>query len=383
LEATMSRWRNLCVLVGLAAASSSALAHETLNNLIELKVDAVGHVDGRWEIPVADIEDLWPEVSRSPEERVAQARAHEAPIVAAVHDDLALAAGDDETCAVQWGAMLMAEHQQQPYVSLPFTASCPAEHLRAIELKWTFLNEAEHKHQALVSFLSPGGPQSAIVGTDAPTLKLGMVGEDGWKHARMYVADGILHIWTGIDHILFLLTLILPAVFFLDRREWQARERFRDTGLEIVKTVSAFTIAHSLTLCLVTFHLLHLPSRLVESVIAFSVLLAGLNNLFPVLHEGRWKLAFLFGLVHGIGFAEVLVDLQLPTSALVNSLVSFNVGVEIGQLAIVAAALPPAFALRRTFVYRRVVFLGGSAAASLVAALWLVDRALGLAFMPF
>jgi hypothetical protein len=137
-------------------------------------------------------------------------------------------------------------------------------------------------------------------------------------------------------------------------------------------------VAHSITLSLAALSVVQLPSRLVESTIAFSVVLAALNNVWPLVHGRRWLVAFGFGLIHGFGFASVLADLGLPRDALLLALVGFNVGVELGQLAIIALFLPLAYALRRTWFYRRLIFVGGSAAIALVAAVWLVERVLDL-----
>src|SRR6185295_8893739 len=109
--------------------------------------------------------------------------------------------------------------------------------------------------------------------------------------------------------------------------------------------------------------------------IAASVVLAALNNLRPVVYRGRWLIAFFFGLIHGVGFASVLADLGLPQDSLLIALVAFNLGVELGQLAIVAAFLPAAYAMRGTAFYRRGVLLVGSAAIVLVAGMWFVERA--------
>jgi hypothetical protein len=116
----------------------------------------------------------------------------------------------------------------------------------------------------------------------------------------------------------------------------------------------------------------------VESTIAASVVLAALNNVWPLFQGRRWAVAFCFGLVHGFGFASVLADLGLPRDALALALVGFNLGVEAGQLAIVAAFLPLAFALRRSAFYRRVVLWGGSLAIAALAAVWFAERAFGL-----
>ena len=162
------------------------------------------------------------------------------------------------------------------------------------------------------------------------------------------------------------------------------RGRMVDFGdiWEVFKVVTAFTVAHSITLSLAALAVIQLPSRIVESAIALSVLLAALNNLRPLVLGRRWIVAFAFGLVHGFGFASVLADLGLPRDALLIALVGFNVGVEAGQLALVAVFLPVAFQLRRTWLYRRMLFIGGSALIALVATVWLLERSLDLRLFP-
>ena len=148
------------------------------------------------------------------------------------------------------------------------------------------------------------------------------------------------------------------------------------------KTVTAFTVAHSLTLSLAALQVITLPARISESAIALSVVLAALNNLYPIVRGRRWIVAFCFGLVHGFGFASVLTDLGLPKGVLAVALVGFNLGVEVGQFAIVAAFLPLAYLVRRTWLYRRVVLVAGSGAIATVAAMWFVERAFDLGFLP-
>ena len=142
----------------------------------------------------------------------------------------------------------------------------------------------------------------------------------------------------------------------------------------MLKVVTAFTLAHSITLSLAALQIVSLPSRLVESVIAASVVIAALNNLRGTISKRRWIMAFAFGLIHGFGFASVLADLGLPQGALVLALIGFNAGVEIGQLCIVAVFLPIAFWLRATRFYRVGVLTGGSLVVALLASWWLVQR---------
>ena len=137
----------------------------------------------------------------------------------------------------------------------------------------------------------------------------------------------------------------------------------------------AFTVAHSVTLSLAVLEIVRLPSRLVESVIALSVALAALNNLYPWMRGRAWLVAGGFGLIHGFGFASVLGELGLRSGTLVMALVGFNVGVELGQLAVVAAFLPLAFGLKETAFYRVVTLKLGSAVIILIAAAWMMERA--------
>jgi hypothetical protein len=116
----------------------------------------------------------------------------------------------------------------------------------------------------------------------------------------------------------------------------------------------------------------------VESAIAASVVLAALNHVVPILKGDRGVAAFALGLLHGFGFSAVLVDLGLPRAELIGVLFGFNVGVEVGQAAAVAAFLPIAYFARRTVAYRRIGLVGGSLAIALLAAVWVVERALGL-----
>jgi hypothetical protein len=159
---------------------------------------------------------------------------------------------------------------------------------------------------------------------------------------------------------------------------WQAVASFREAFLEVVKIVTAFTVAHSITLSLAVLGIITLPSRLIESTIAASVVVAALNNLYPLIEKRLWIVAFAFGLVHGLGFANVLTDLALAKPALAVSLVSFNLGVEAGQLAIVATFLPLAYLLRRSWLYPRFVLGVGSLSIAAVASVWLVERSLNV-----
>jgi hypothetical protein len=157
---------------------------------------------------------------------------------------------------------------------------------------------------------------------------------------------------------------------------------FRGAFWSVLKIVTAFTVAHSVTLSLAALGIIQLPSRLVESTIAASIVVGAANNIRLVIHTRLWMVAFVFGLVHGFGFASVLADLHLPQGALLRSLVGFNIGVELGQLAIVALFLPLAFLLRGTPLYQRYTLGVGSFVIAVLAAVWMAERLFEFKLLP-
>ncbi len=158
-------------------------------------------------------------------------------------------------------------------------------------------------------------------------------------------------------------------------RAWRPVETFKPACLAVLKIATVFTLAHSITLWLAVMGWVVLPGRLVESAIAASIIVAAVHNLYPVLPLPGWGIAFLFGLIHGFGFANVLNDLGLTQSTLAVALLGFNVGVELGQLAIILVLFPIAFPLRTTGFYRWGILRGGSALIAVIALLWLIERA--------
>jgi hypothetical protein len=161
-------------------------------------------------------------------------------------------------------------------------------------------------------------------------------------------------------------------VFQRRTARWQAADSLRDVAKEVLETVTAFTLAHSITLVSSAVGLVTLPSRFVETAIALSVVAAAANNLLRTI-DARWAVAFALGLLHGFGFSSVLIDLGLPSRELIGALLGFNVGVELGQAAIVLVALPVLFLIRRTLAYQALLW-AGSASVVLVASVWSYQR---------
>lgn len=230
---------------------------------------------------------------------------------------------------------------------------------------------------AAAAVLVPGAaPQRLAVTASAGASGLSFVG---------FVAEGMHHIAIGLDHVLFLVVLLMVAVWRRVRTAgggWVPRARAASAWRETLHLVTAFTVAHSLTLALATLGVLAPPSRWVESLIAISVLVTALDNIRPFLPGPRWGAVAVFGLVHGFGFAGPLQDLGLVQGQLALPLLGFNLGVELGQLALVALLLPLALALREAQLYRRVVVHGGSALVALLALGWTLERAFVIELLP-
>jgi hypothetical protein len=196
-------------------------------------------------------------------------------------------------------------------------------------------------------------------------------------HAPSFISEGVHHIVTGYDHLLFLLCLLLPAVLWRSPgppARWQPVAGWRQALGPVAQTVTLFTLAHSVTLALAALGWVRLAPAFVEPAIAATIMLAAIGNLRPVLLRWRHGITFGFGLVHGFGFAGVLAELQLPPAQLGWALFQFNLGLELGQLVLVGAVVPLLFALRHRSAYVPVVLRAGSVAALLMAALWLVER---------
>ena len=222
------------------------------------------------------------------------------------------------------------------------------------------------------------GEELLIFTPGAQERVLPVDGVSSWTSFGDFLIHGVWHIWIGLDHILFLVALVLPAVLVREGSEWQPVTGIRSTFWEVVKIVTLFTIAHTITLTLATLSIVELPSRLVESVIAASVAFAALNNVYPILRKGIGYVVFTFGLFHGFGFASVLQNLIISPKTMVLDLLGFNLGVEIGQIAIVAVVVPILFAIRNQRFYIPLVLRSGSALIGVLAMLWLAERSLDI-----
>jgi hypothetical protein len=402
------------LLLGLTLYSLPATAHKESDAYLTLHADRsdLHTLDGQWDIALRDL-DFALGIDSNHDGLITwgEVQAHRRAI-----EDYALARlavrGDGLTCAMQPTAQEIDDHTDGAYDVIEFRAVCDKDIPAELTVVYRLFDNIDPYHRGIVTIRANGITAGAVLGPEDPTTTLNLRKPDRWQEFRSFVTDGLWHIWTGMDHLLFLMSLLLPAVMVrrrvghqhldsagriggggallagaggaggtlvfvpaIARYEWVPVASWWRAFIDVIKVVSGFTLSHSVTLTLATLGIVNLPSRLVESGIAISVIVAAANNLYPIVTRRLWLIAFAFGFVHGLGFASALYGLQLPPLSMAASLGGFNVGVELGQESIVLLLMPLAFLLRRTRFYRDGVLRWGSVIIIALATGWLIQRA--------
>jgi len=246
--------------------------------------------------------------------------------------------------------------------------------VKSVVLSGAFFATKTDQHHAILVVSWDGARRSfSRYGSFDLELTARRVQPTFWSTAGEFVVWGMHHIFIGYDHIAFLLALLLAA---------------RRLG-EMVRIATSFTVAHSITLLLAALDVIRLPSAVTESLIAASIVYVAAENYFIKEAKYRWVLTFLFGLVHGLGFSSVLHERLQDLDTIVLPVVSFNLGVELGQVAILLVAFPILAWIRtgrteeQTAKRQRMMVRIGSAPILLLGCFWLVDRVFQKGWMPF
>jgi len=378
----------MVLLVGVLAAPASAHVLPTTTVVLDVRPD---RIDAALRIPVEDLQTASGiELGDQPAAAVAAQtaavsaylQAHIQPTSAdgawtVTVDELSIA-GDEQLGTGPFTVLTAQAHLTPP----------SAADLRAFQLNYDVVIHQVITHTVIVSArLDWSGGQlgtTRSIGTialdpvtgEVPALDVDLGSGSFWRGFTAMVGLGVTHIREGTDHQLFLLTLLLPAPLLVARRRWAAAAPTRQAVRRIAAITGAFTLGHSVTLALGALGL-PVPQHAVEALIAVSILVAAAHAVRPVFPGREALIAAGFGLVHGMAFSATLAELDLSGGQLALSLLGFNVGIELMQLAVVALVLPPLCVLARTPAYRplRVVAAGLTAVA---AAGWLTAR-VGLA----
>ncbi|HEU4726523.1 MAG TPA: HupE/UreJ family protein [Kofleriaceae bacterium] len=381
----------LLAIAAIAALSTRADAHQTSVKYVDVTVEGTR---AQIKLTVAP-GDVTEPLGAPPDARPSAAEAATPAVAAYVARWLAIGPDDQPPCAPS--AARAHPDADARFVVVEWEVECGGEPSRlarlALDLRAFFA--IDPRHEAIVTVHAPDAAgDAAVVRAQDPILHV-QAGEP-IGHAA-WIAAGIQHIWDGRDHVSFVLALLL--VVMLVRRtgppdgaageaapadRWTTRAPLV-TLRQTATIITAFTVAHSLSLIAASLGWVRLPSRLVESLIAFSILYTAVENIIRPDVRRRFLLTFGFGLVHGLGFASVL-QVMLPPDHVIPPLLGFNLGVEVGQLVIVAIALPLAWLLARELGatrYRRRVMPAMSVVIGLFAVKWLIERALAVSLVTF
>jgi hypothetical protein len=295
-------------------------------------------------------------------------------------------------CTLRPAGRALERRNDGAYAVLRLDADCVLSQVPTIG--YSLFREVDPTHRGIAKIQLPGqplvltmldpgrAPETATGASAASAPADAAPAHAAPSGAWGFLREGVHHILTGYDHVLFLLCLLLPSVMRRSPQGWQPVGKLSEAIWPVVGIVSAFTVAHSITLGLAALKIVSLPSAVIEPAIAVTIILAALDNVWPIFPVRRVVVTFLFGLIHGFGFAGVLAELNLPTADFAWALLQFNVGLELGQLMIVVGVTALLFALRQWPRYRPLVIRGGSFAALVIGLLWLIERTANVSILP-
>jgi len=368
----------LTALVALLIWSLSAQAHKPSDSY--LRIDMQGHeLSGRWDVQLRDLDYvLGLDADGDGSLQWREVRQRENEIQAFMLSHLAVDA-DGQKCTLAPAPLEIADLSDGPAVSLVLAGECAGPPQR-LTLRYGLFFDVDPQHRGLLQLRFEDTALTGVFSPQRRSLDFDLGIGSAAAAFVQYFRVGMFHIAIGLDHLLFLAGLLLPAVVWRQGGRWQTAATARVALIGVIKVVSAFTLAHAFTLSLASLDLLRLPTRLTESLVAATIVFAAANNLWPMVRRRLWVVAFVFGLIHGAGYASVLGDLGLNAWTLVVALLGFNLGVEGMQVAVAALWVPLAYRLRNQVGYQWGVVGGGSLLVAALGTIWFVERAFNLRF---
>lgn len=368
-----SRWHAAafaCSAAFALTAAGSAHAHANGSSHLRIVANDAAAVTAEWDIDASDLE-LPLALDRNGDGELTgnEIQSRRAAIVRFATDRLELRRAG-VPCALSVTGLQTIPREGVSWTRLSLAGACPLAGVLSIATRLFFGSPG---YLALLDVETPGGRFAAALTRAGPS----------WHEpphpslsATLYrfFREGMRHVTIGYDHLAFLLLLLLPSVLRRRGSSWTPVERGREVVLDLARTVTAFTLAHSVTLALAVTGAVRIPERPVEVAIAASVVLAGLLNLWPAAAAWRLLLAAGFGLVHGFGFANALDGIAGGSARMLPMLAGFNVGIECAQLLMVGLLLPFLWLLSRRRAYVTRVMPGVSVATALTGMAWLAAR---------
>ena len=364
--------RPLVLVFVLVLAAGTARAHLASDSYLRVEIGADGVVSGQWDIALRDL-DVAVGLDADQDGNITwgELRAREKEVEAYALGRLTLERGDT-ACQITPTALMVDNHAGYAYAVLPFTVACATG--GELSLRYRLLFDIDPSHRGLLTIVDKGQVSTAVLTPDQAGIVLDRGPTRLADQVAHFVQLGFIHILLGYDHLLFIAVLLVTAAL---RRVgvagWTPIDRLDKVLVETIKTLTAFTLAHAIVLTPAVLGAINVSGRLVQPLVAATIMAAAFDNLRPILPRLRWQVAFLFGLIHGLSFASALGPMRLPAVNLLVALGSFNVGVEGGQIALALLLVPIAFCLRYEAAYRRLVAPAISIAAFVLAGVWAVE----------
>jgi hypothetical protein len=365
-------WLAICLLF-----SSTAFAHQTGNSYLTLR-EADGQLQVEIDFIVRDLGNLLQVngETNQPPPAPEQLLSLQPAITATIQKSLTITI-DEQTHPLTFVNQSVVLHNDGLYVRQRLNGGLMAPDAKFVVVRYEFFTQNDKLGRAFFKLVLRGDEISSVF-DQTSAIQLFVLGETKrWSTIGLFTHEGAKHIWEGADHLLFLLTLLLPGLMLAGRRDLNAQTRSiknREAEKFALKVITAFTVAHSITLGFSVLGWISLPDKWIESVIALSIIISALLNLQNRVHFSHWKLAFLFGLIHGMGFANGLKELGLSTTYFLETLFAFNLGVELGQIsAVLLVGVPVVLMAKETQTKQRIMTYG-SIGVLLISAVWLVQR---------
>ena len=354
----------------------SAMAHQTGNSYL-----TVSESDGRLQLEidfiVRDLGNLLqaPGQPNEPPPAPDKLQSLQAPITAAIQKSLTIAV-DEKANPLAFLSQSVVLHNDGLYVRQRFIGSALPVDAKFIVVRYEFFTQNDKLGRAFFKLVMRQDEISSVFDQTSAIQRFALGETKRWSTIGLFTKEGAKHIWEGADHLLFLLTLLLPGLMLTIREPDAAGLQPSNRAAEkfALKVITAFTLAHSITLACSVFGWVSLPDKWIESLIALSIMVSAVLNLQTRFHISHWKLAFLFGLIHGMGFANGLKELGLSSSYFLETLFAFNLGVELGQLSAVILVAVPVLLLARQSEAKRRILKYGSIAVLLTSMVWLAQR---------
>jgi hypothetical protein len=365
------------LLLSSVICSLSAFAHQTGNSYLTLR-EADGRLWVELDFIVRDLGNLLqvPGQPSDPPPAPDKLASLQVPITQVIQQSLSIAV-DEQDIPLEFMAQSVVVHNDGLYVRQRFSAEALSADAKFVLVRYQFFTQNDMLGRAFFKLSLRGEEISSVFDQSNAIQRFALGEHKRWSTMGLFTQEGAKHIWEGPDHLLFLLTLLLPGLMLIRPADTSIASGSSTAWKFALKVITAFTVAHSITLACSVLGWVSLPDRFIESMIALSIMVSAASNLQNRFTFSHWKMAFVFGLIHGMGFANGLKELGLSSMYFLEALFAFNLGVELGQLSAVALVAVPLVLLARREESRLQVMRWGSGIVFLIALVWLVQRLFG------